>query len=129
FYFFKNSPAFSPPTFERALRFLYLHGRHLETYLSTYFSPNTHLTGEALGLYYLGLLLPEFKDAERWRQTGSRVLLEQLPIQVRPDGVYFEQSSYYHRYTADFYTHFMILSLANDEALPDEVSNGLTLLL
>ena len=129
FYFFKNSPSFSPPTFERALRFLYLHGRHLETYLSTYFSPNTHLTGEALGLYYLGLLLPEFKDAERWRQTGSRILLEQLPIHVRPDGVYFEQSSYYHRYTADFYTHFLILSQANGETVSAEFEDKLKALL
>src|SRR6267143_1694515 len=73
-YFFKDSTSFSPPTFIRALKFLYLNSRHLETYLSTYFSPNTHLTGEALGLFYLGILLPEFKDAERWRQTGKQIL-------------------------------------------------------
>jgi Heparinase II/III-like protein/Heparinase II/III N-terminus len=129
FNFFKQSPSFTSRTFMRALRFLYLHARHLETYLSTYFSPNTHLTGEALGLYYLGLLLPEFRDAARWRETGKRILLEQLPIHVRPDGVYFEQSSYYHRYTTDFYTHFLILSRANGEALSGEVDSLLRSLL
>ncbi len=129
FYFFSESPSFSSQTLMRALRFLYLHGRHLETYLSTYFSPNTHLTGEALGLFYLGLLLPEFKEAVRWRKMGSRILLEQLPIHVRPDGVYFEQSSYYHRYTADFYTHFLILSRANGVAVAYEVENRLRALL
>jgi hypothetical protein len=129
FYFFKDSPSFSSQTFARALRFLYLHARHLEAYLSTYFSPNTHLTGEALGLFYLGLLLPEFKEAGRWRKTGSRILLEQLPIHVRPDGVYFEQSSYYHRYTADFFTHFLILSRVNGEAWPDQVADRLQALL
>ena len=129
FYFFKESPALSSPTFTRALRFLYLNARHLETYLSTYFSPNTHLTGEALGLYYLGLLLPEFKDADRWRQTGRRILLEQLPIHVRPDGVYFEQSSYYHRYTAEFYTHFLILAQANGEVISAELEDRLKALL
>jgi hypothetical protein len=129
FYFFKGSPSFAPQTFLRALRFLYLHARHLETYLSTYFSPNTHLTGEALGLFYLGVLLPEFKEAARWRKTGRRILLEQLPIHVRPDGVYFEQSSYYHRYTADFYTHFLILSQANGGTVSSEVSDRLTALL
>src|SRR5882724_7013407 len=125
FYFFKESPSFTSRTFMRALRFLYLHARHLETYLSTYFSPNTHLTGEALGLYYLGLLLPEFRDATRWRETGKRILLEQLPIHVRPDGVYFEQSSHYHRYTTDFYTHFLILSRANGEGISGEVDSAL----
>ena len=54
-----------PHLFTQILKYLYLHGRHLETYLSTYFSPNTHLTGEALGLYYLGTVFPEFSDAER----------------------------------------------------------------
>jgi hypothetical protein len=126
---FKDSPHLSPALHLRALKFLYLHARHVETYLSTYFSPNTHLTGEALGLFYLGTLLPEFRDAERWRATGRRILLEQLPLHVRPDGVYFEQSSYYHRYTADFYTHFLLLARAAGEPVDAEVSPRLTALL
>lgn len=129
FYFFKDSPALTPQLFQRALKFLYLHARHLETYLSTYFSPNTHLTGEALGLFYLGTLLPQFRRASRWRETGRRILLEQLPIHVRPDGVYFEQSSYYHRYTTDFYTHFLILARENGDSLPPVVKEKLLLLL
>lgn len=129
FHFFKDSAALTPELFLRAMKFLYLHARHLETYLSTYFSPNTHLTGEALALYYLGTLLPEFRDSGRWRETGKRILLEQLPIHVRADGVYFEQSSFYHRYTTDFYTHFLVLARANGDALPLEVVEKLTLLL
>jgi hypothetical protein len=125
FHFFKGSPSLSSSTFTRALKCLYLNARHIETYLSTYFSPNTHLTGEALGLFYLGALLPEFKEAERWRKTGKRILLDQLPVHVKPDGVYFEQSSYYHRYTTDFYTHFLILSRANGETVPSEVEEKL----
>ncbi len=109
-HFFSESPHLTPEIFSHTLKFLYLHARHLETYLSTYFSPNTHLTGEALGLFYLGLLLPEFQSAGRWRALGQRILLEQIDRHVRPDGVYFEQASYYHRYTTDFYTHFYILS-------------------
>ena len=118
-HFFKDSPHLSPALYARALKYLYLHGRHLETYLSTYFSPNTHLTGEALGLFYLGTVLPEFRRAARWRETGRRVLLAQLARQVRPDGVYFEQASYYQRYTADFYTHFRLLAGAAGEDLSD----------
>jgi heparinase II/III-like protein len=124
-YFFKDSPALSAKTFLRAWKFLYLNARHIETYLSTYFSPNTHLTGEALGLFYLGTFLPEFKDAARWRNKGSEVLLEQLPRHVKADGVYFEQSSYYHRYTTDFYTHFLILLRVNGLLVPSELSEKL----
>ena len=129
FHFFESSPSFAPETFKRALKFLYLSGRHLESYLSTYFSPNTHLTGEALGLFYLGTLLPEFREAKRWQELGSRILIEQLPIHVKPDGVYFEQSSYYHRYTTDFYLHFLLLSRANELALPSQVEAALLQLL
>ena len=129
FHFFKSSPSLATETFKRAWKFLYLSARHLESYLSTYFSPNTHLTGEALGLFYLGTLLPEFKEAKRWQELGRRILIEQLSIHVKRDGVYFEQSSYYHRYTTDFYIHFLLLSRANNVALPHEVEQTLILLL
>jgi hypothetical protein len=127
-HFFKDSAALTPAMFSRAVKFLLVNARHLETYLSTYFSPNTHLTGEALGLFYLGTLWPEFREAERWRNTGKRILVAQLEHHVRPDGVYFEQSSYYHRYTADFYTHFVILSRLNNQSLAPVVEEKLKLL-
>lgn len=115
-YFFKGAPSVSEAVFWRILKFLFVHGRHIETYLSTYYSPNTHLTGEALALVYLGTLLPELRDAARWRRLGWSILVEQLDVQVRPDGSYFEQSTCYHRYTADFYLHLTILGRLN--ALP-----------
>ncbi|HEX6717465.1 MAG TPA: alginate lyase family protein, partial [Pyrinomonadaceae bacterium] len=129
FYFFKSSPSLSSETFKRAWKFLYLSARHLESYLSTYFSPNTHLTGEALGLFFLGTLLPEFKEAKRWQQLGSEILIQQLPIHVESDGVYFEQSSYYHRYTTDFYLHFLLLSRTNCFELSPQVEQTLLRLL
>ncbi len=119
-YFFKTSPALTEATFRRTLKFLFLHGRHIETYLSTYYSPNTHLTGEALGLLYLGTLFPEFRDAARWRRRGWSILVEQLDKHVRPDGSYFEQSTYYHRYTTDFCLHASILGQLN--GLPVEAA-------
>jgi uncharacterized heparinase superfamily protein len=114
---FVDSREVTPGFFARMLKSLIQHGRHVERYLSYYFSPNTHLTGEALGLFYLGLALPELERAEGWRNLGLRILLDQAPKQVRADGVYFEQSSYYHRYTTDFYTHLFALSRANDNLI------------
>jgi hypothetical protein len=96
-------------------RSLLAHGRHLERYLSTYFSPNTHLTGEALGLLYLGCRLDDTPITRRWRALGWRVLCEQLERQVHPDGVYFEQTTWYQRYTVDFYLHALLL--ANEAGL------------
>ena len=127
--FFAGSPSLSADVLLRLTKFLYLNASHLETYLSTYFSPNTHLTGEALGLFYIGLLMPQFRDAARWRDLGLDILTSQLPRHVQPDGVYFEQSSYYHRYTTDFYIHLAILLRRNGMTLPPELEPRLELLL
>lgn len=121
-HFFRDARALTPPLYLRLLKFIHLHARHVETYLSTYFSPNTHLTGEALGLYYVGTAFPQFKRAAHWRALGSRILVEQLERHVLPDGVYVERTTYYHRYTADFYTHFLLLARANEglDPVPDD---------
>lgn len=125
----QDSANISPDFFVRVVQCLHAHARHIETYLSTYFSPNTHLTGEALGLFYLGTQLPELRGAARWRELGADILLRELDRHVLSDGVYFEQSTYYHRYTAEFYTHFHILRQASGAPPAPRLTERLTALL
>jgi hypothetical protein len=99
-------------------RGLGVHGRYMERHLSTYHSPNTHLIGEAAGLFFLGTLCPQLVEAERWRQTGWNILLEEARRQVRADGMHFEQSTYYHVYALDFFLHARILAGKNQIAIP-----------
>ncbi len=82
--------------------------------LSLYFSPNTHLTGEALALYVCGRALPELRDAAEWARAGRQVLLEQIGVQITPDGGHCERSTHYLRYTLDFY--LMALAFARATA-------------
>lgn len=103
----------------RMLASIHAHASHVQKYLSHYFSPNTHLTGEALGLFYAGTLFPEFRDAERWRATGASTLIEQADKQISDDGVYFEQSTCYQRYTCDIYLHFLALAARNGADVPE----------
>lgn len=105
-----GSPRLTDAHARQWLKFIYLHGRHIETFPSTYFSPNTHLTGEALALYMLGRCLPCFRRAARWEEMGWSILCEQIQRQVRDDGTYFEQATAYHRYTAEFYTTALVLA-------------------
>ena len=126
---FAGSSRLTPEFSARLLKFLTMFGQHVEKYLSHYFSPNTHLTGEALGLFYLGVALPELRQAENWRAKGLKILSDQLYTQIRGDGVYFEQASYYHRYTADFYTHLLLLGRASRAVLPPELEKMLAQLL
>ena len=122
---FADAPQLTDEVLLAAVESLRRHALHIERYLSTYYSPNTHLTGEALGLLYLGTTLPLFDAAERWRTTGWDILHDQLFRQVRADGTYFEQALYYHRYTADIYHHALLLADANgwarDGAMWDRV--------
>lgn len=94
----------------RMIGHLAVSGRHIERHLSTWFSPNTHLTGEALGLFALGTALPQCREAASWQRTGAAILLDWVDRHVRTDGTYVEQSTWYHRYTVDFYIHFLVLA-------------------
>jgi hypothetical protein len=98
---------------------VYEHARHIERYLSVYFSPNTHLTGEALGLFYAGLFFPSLPEATRWANIGKDILLKMLPIHLLQDGGYIERTLWYHLYTVNFYLHFFILQKKLNEPIPE----------
>jgi hypothetical protein len=126
---FYGSRALSADVQARVFGSLASHGAHVEQYLSHYFSPNTHLTGEALGLFYAGVLFPRLAPAARWRELGKRILLDQSEAQILADGVYFEQSTYYQRYTAEIYLHFLILADRSGIDVPAELRERVTRLL
>jgi len=102
-----------------------LHGRHIARYLSTYFSPNTHLLGEAAGLFFIGALCPEIASAETWRETGWQLILRESERQVASDGFHFEHSTYYHVYALDFLLHSRILAHRNRIPIPDRLDQTL----
>jgi hypothetical protein len=102
------------------LRALALNGRHIERYLSTYFSPNTHLLGEAVALFFIGTMCPQISSAEKWKRMGWQIVQEEARRQVRRDGVYFEQSLYYHVYALDFFLHSRLLASCNGMEIPSE---------
>jgi hypothetical protein len=90
---------------------------HIEQNLSHYFSPNTHLSGEALALYVAGCALPELGASARRIALGRRVLLQEATRQVRVDGGHVELSAHYHRYSTDFYLlAARVATLAGDPA-------------
>ena len=97
---------------------LAFHGRYIERYLSTYFSPNTHLLGEAVALFFLGTLYPQMPGAARWKESGWQIVVREAGRQVRPDGVYFEQSLYYHVYALDFFLYARLLAARNGMEVP-----------
>src|SRR5437870_3163445 len=106
----RDSDAFNSALLAELAKSVQAHATHVERYLSYYFAPNTHLTGEALGLLYAAVVFPGLKRAERWRSLATHILVQEIERQVLSDGVYFERSTCYQRYTVDIYLHFLILS-------------------
>ena len=93
---------------------------HVEQNLSRYFSPNTHLTGEALALYVAARSLPELEGSEHRGRVGREVLLAEALRQVLADGGHAERSAHYHRYSTDFYLlAFNVARASGDPRAPD----------
>ncbi|HJR58577.1 MAG TPA: alginate lyase family protein [Vicinamibacterales bacterium] len=93
---------------------------HVEQNLSRYFSPNTHLTGEALALYVAGRSVPELAGSDRRSRTGREVLLEEARRQIGADGGHAELSTHYHRYSTDFY--LFALNVAHASGDPQQTA-------
>lgn len=121
--------AWQPDLRRRLERALELHAIHIESYLSTYSSPNTHLTGEGLALFYLGTLFQGSPGARRWRIKGALILEGCADRHVLADGIYFEQASQYHRYTAEIYLHYLLLADSTAWMVSPKVRMALTGLL
>jgi Heparinase II/III-like protein/Heparinase II/III N-terminus len=82
----------------------------VERNLSHYFSPNTHLLGEALALYVAGRALPELVASAHRELTGRTILLAEIGRQIEDDGGHCERSTHYHRYALDFYVLALVVA-------------------
>jgi hypothetical protein len=125
YFLLEGSPVMPADFRPQWLQALGISGRHIERYLSTYFSPNTHLLGEGVALFFIGTLCPEIRHSERWKARGWEIVLREAERQVRADGFHFEQSLYYHVYALDSFVHAAVLASLNDVAIPPEFDQAL----
>jgi len=109
--------------FHRALG---ISARHIEMHLSTYFSPNTHLLGEGVALFFIGTLCPELKNARHWQSVGWQIVQTEASRQVRSDGLHYEQSIYYHVYALDLFLHALVLASVNAHTIPADFEGKIT---
>ncbi|MBI5605853.1 MAG: alginate lyase family protein [Deltaproteobacteria bacterium] len=101
---------------QKILTSIYWQTTFIEKNLSKYSSANNHRIGEALGLFWVGSLLPGLRRSKKWRKKGWKILCQEIEIQIFPDGVPREQSTRYLFYVFDLYT--LALLLARKENLP-----------
>ncbi|HEX5875338.1 MAG TPA: alginate lyase family protein [Pyrinomonadaceae bacterium] len=104
---FRHSPHFDRPFL---LQLFQQHGSYIERNLEfSYLATSNHYLSDVAGLLWLGLMLPELRDAKRWRDVGLRELLREMGKQVLPDGADFESSTGYHRFVTELFLYSFML--------------------
>ena len=80
---------------------------------------SNHAASEAAGLYIIGLMFPELKQANHWRKLGRRVLEDEARQHNWPDGSYVQHSMNYQRMTLHNYLLCLRLGELNAEQFSD----------
>ncbi len=122
--FLSGSNSLTPQAMISIRKSLWAQVRHIERFLSTYTSPNTHLIGEATAMFLAGLFLPDHKEAARWKRTSQAILEEAIMVQFSEDGFYRERSIYYHCYAIEFYLLVLRAAQMYEVTLKGEVWQG-----
>ncbi|MFH2054531.1 MAG: heparinase II/III family protein [bacterium] len=120
--FFSGSPALNSHAADSIYRVIWLGAQFISNHLSLWFSPNTHLLGEAYALYLVGTLLPEFTESERWRELGHEILKEELDRQFTLDGMHAELSTAYHAYALEFYIAAYLIAKVHADPLKQKIA-------
>lgn len=104
FHAFAGSEAWADEGFRRRfLTSLFLHGVFTERNLEVSDVNGNHYTADAAGLVFAGLFFGAGAAPARWSRLGWRILEDELPRQVFPDGVDFEASTAYHRLVTELF--------------------------
>jgi heparan-sulfate lyase len=115
-YTFLRSPAMTDDALLTFLKAYLDHAHHLMSFHTT----GNWLAMEGNGLYYVGVLFPEFRDTPQWRATAGKWIYDEMNNQVYPDGVQVELSSGYHHVSLDnFLSVYKIARLNGTELPPD----------
>jgi hypothetical protein len=98
--------------------------RHAE-FLDANPTTGNWLAMEANGAYHVGVMFPEFKDADRWRDNAIARLRREIDAQVYPDGTQIELSPGYHGVSLRNFVGALRIARLNDQPLPGGYQQGL----
>ncbi len=123
-YFFRKAPSVSRSFIVEFLKSIFLQGQHIFNNLER-FPKSNHYISDIVGIFFLGMMFPEFRTAEKWRKFAFQELLIEMDKQVYDDGVDFEASVCYHRFVLELFFSSFLLCRLNGIQLPQVYWNKL----
>ena len=106
------------------------HGRYIRRNLEfSYIATSNHYLSDVAGLLWLGVMVPELRDARRWRDFGLREVLREMDKQVLPDGADFEASTGYHRFVTELFLYSFLICRENGIEIEQRYWNRLRAML
>lgn len=118
---FRTSPQVDAEALQFVLHLLQQHGRYIENNLEfSYIATSNHYLSDVTGLLWLGVLLPELKEAESWKTFGLTELLREMDKQILPDGADYESSTGYHRFVLELFLYSFALCRENRIDIPQQ---------
>lgn len=97
-YAFADAPATTPARLAMLVGMIATQAdRVAEDHVYARLQGNNHAISEGVGLWTVGLLFPELKLADKWRDAGRNTLEAEARRQIYDDGAYVQHSMNYHR--------------------------------
>jgi Heparinase II/III N-terminus/Heparinase II/III-like protein len=116
---FRGSPNMTDEAIELILKMLISHGRFIRNNLEfSYRAASNHYLSDLIGLFAIGMTVPELREARGWVSFSARQLLEEMDRQILTDGVDYEGSIGYHRFVLEVFALFFSISQANSLEIP-----------
>jgi hypothetical protein len=127
FYAFMDSPSTTPERIAQSTIMVAAHAeriyKNIDYAISTH---SNHTISEAFGLWLVGLLFSELKDAEKYFALGRRLLEQEAAAQIFPDGSYSMYSLNYHRFILQIYFYAMRLGELNSAPFSESLKERVT---
>ena len=118
---FRHSPNLDAASLRSFLQLLQQHANYIQRNLEfSYIATSNHYLSDVVGLTWLGLMLPELLDAEKWYEFGRAEMLREMDKQVLADGADFEASTGYHRFVTELFLYTFWLCRSNDQDVEEK---------
>jgi hypothetical protein len=117
----RSSAALAPAFWHRAYDALFDHGTFIESHLeNTYEVTSNHFLSNVVGLFFVAGVFDDLPRGRQWDGQCRAWLLQEMQVQVLPDGADYESSVPYHRLVAELFLGAARLAEHKRVPLPPE---------